>query len=255
MSAAVGAISATKDVTFSSQREEEELVKNDDMKNTAALGDDQPSLSQLPEGDDHNAEEGDLDEEDDEVAALKSEKELVLGPQFSLKEQLEKDKDDESLRKWKEQLLGSVDLSTAGESKEPEVKVLSLTIMCRGRPDIVLPIPFTNKPKSSLFTLKDGCHIRMRFTFTVSKNIVSGLKYTNTVWKTGVRVDNSKRMLGTFSPRQDPYTYETEEETVPSSMFVRGWYCVRAKFLDDDGKCYLDMSYYFEIQKNWPKSS
>lgn len=92
MSAAVGAVSATKDVTFSSQREEEELVKNDDMKNTAALGDDQPSLSQLPEGDDHNAEEGDLDEEDDEVAALKSEKELVLGPQFSLKEQLEKDK-------------------------------------------------------------------------------------------------------------------------------------------------------------------
>lgn len=86
------AISATKDVTFSSQREEEELVKNDDMKNKAALGDDQPSLSQLPEGDDHNAEEGDLDEEDDEVAALKSEKELVLGPQFSLKEQLEKDK-------------------------------------------------------------------------------------------------------------------------------------------------------------------
>lgn len=36
-------------------------------------------------------------------------------------------------------------------------------------------------------------------------------------------------MLGTFSPRQDPYTYETEEETVPSSMFARGWYCVRTK--------------------------
>ncbi|CAB4263080.1 unnamed protein product [Prunus armeniaca] len=249
MSAAVGAISATKDVTFSSQREEEELVKNDDMKNTAALGDDQPSLSQLPVGDDHNAEEGDLDEEDDEVAALKSEKELVLGPQFSLKEQLEKDKEMEG-NNFLEVLI-----SLLLESKEPEVKVLSLTIMCRGRPDIVLPIPFTNKPKSSLFTLKDGCHIRMRFTFTVSKNIVSGLKYTNTVWKTGVRVDNSKRMLGTFSPRQDPYTYETEEETVPSSMFARGWYCVRTKFLDDDGKCYLDMSYYFEIQKNWPKSS
>ncbi|BFG15571.1 hypothetical protein CerSpe_018440 [Prunus speciosa] len=251
--AAVGAISATKDVTFSSQTEEEELVKNDDMKNKAALGDDQPSLSQLPEGDDHNAEEGDLDEEDDEVAALKSEKKLVLGPQFSPKEQLDKDKDDESLRKWKE--LGSVDLSTAGESKEPEVKVLSLTIMCQGRPDLVLPIPFTNKPKSSLFTLKDGCHYRFRFTFIVSKNIVSGLKYTYTVWKTGVRVDNTKGMLGTFSPKQDPYTYETEEKNVPSSMFVRGRYCVRTKFEDEDGKCYLDMSYYFEIQKNWPKSS
>lgn len=36
-------------------------------------------------------------------------------------------------------------------------------------------------------------------------------------------------MLGTFSPRQDPYTYETEEETVPASMFARGRYCVRSK--------------------------
>jgi len=35
-----------------------------------------------------------------------------LGPQYTLKEQIEKDKDDESLRKWKEQLLGSVDFET-----------------------------------------------------------------------------------------------------------------------------------------------
>ncbi|CAL1381939.1 unnamed protein product [Linum trigynum] len=52
---------------------------------------------------------GDDDEDDDEVA-----NKLELGPQYSLKEQLEKDKDDESLRKWKEQLLGSVDFENIG---------------------------------------------------------------------------------------------------------------------------------------------
>ncbi|KAB2623064.1 rho GDP-dissociation inhibitor 1-like [Pyrus ussuriensis x Pyrus communis] len=253
MSAAVGAISATKGATFNSQMAEEELV-NSDKKNMAASVEKPSQL--LPKGDDGHSDEVDLDEEGDEVAALESEKDqLVLGPQFSLKEQLEKDKDDESLRKWKEQLLGSVDLSAVGETKEPEVRVLSLTIVCRGRPDLVLPIPLTHKPKSSLFTLKEGCQYRIKFTFSVSKNIVSGLKYTNTVWKTGVRVDNSKRMLGTFSPQEEPYIYETAEDTVPASIFARGWYCVRTKFLDDDGKCYLDMSYYFEIQKNWPKST
>ncbi|XP_048437186.1 GDSL esterase/lipase At5g62930-like [Pyrus x bretschneideri] len=56
-----------------------------------------------PVDEDGRNDEVDLDEEDNEVAALESEKDqLVLGPQFSLKEQLEKDNDDESLRKWKE---------------------------------------------------------------------------------------------------------------------------------------------------------
>ncbi|XP_061338728.1 rho GDP-dissociation inhibitor 1-like [Gastrolobium bilobum] len=230
MSAAVRAVSSTtKDVSFNPHLEEE--LKNSDGANT------------------DDAEE--TEPEDDDDSKLESDRELDLGPQFSLKEQLEKDRDDESLRKWKEQLLGSVDISTVGESKDPEVKILSLTITSPDRPDLTLPIPFNNDPKKSLFILKEGSQCRMKFTFTVSNNIVSGLKYTNIVWKTGVRVDSRKRMLGTFSPQQEPYTYDLEEETTPSGMFVRGTYAARTKFVDDDKRCYLDVSYYFEIQKNW----
>ncbi|KAL6188904.1 hypothetical protein ACLB2K_040295 [Fragaria x ananassa] len=252
MSAAVEAMSATKDVGFTSQVQEVEF-KNDTNRNKDEGG--KPSLHHRDENDELK-DEVDPDEED-ELTTLKCDKELAIGPKFSLKEQLDKDKDDESLRKWKQQLLGSVDLSAlaVGESKEAEVRILSLTMMFRDRPELVLPIPFTNKPKSSLFTLKGGSKYRTKFTFTVSKNIVSGLMYTTSVWKTGVKVHNSKKMLGTFSPRQDPYTYETEEDTTPSGMFARGWYFVRTKFLDDDGKCYLDASYYFEIQKNWATPS
>ncbi|KAB1213465.1 Rho GDP-dissociation inhibitor 1 [Morella rubra] len=242
-SAAVGAISSTRDVTLNPQMEEEELKNN---KNNEVEGE----TGQLPHGDDDQGDD-ELEEEDD--AELKFGKEFDLGPQFSLKEQLEKDKDDESLRKWKELLLGSIDLSIYGETKEPEVKIESLTIQCPGRPDLVIPIPFVKNSKSSLFTLKEGSQYRLKFIFTVSKNIVSGLKYANFVWKTGLRVDTSNRMLGTFSPQQDPYTCEMEEETTPSGMFARGLYRARTKFLDDDGKCYLDVSYYFEIQRNWPK--
>jgi len=36
-------------------------------------------------------------------------------------------------------------------------------------------------------------------------------------------------MLGTFSPKQEPYTFELEEETIPSGMFVRGTYAARTK--------------------------
>ncbi|XP_062088227.1 rho GDP-dissociation inhibitor 1-like [Humulus lupulus] len=188
------------------------------------------------------------DDEDDEG------KKIELGPQFTLKEQLEKDKDDESLRRWKEQLLGTVDMESVGETLEPEVKISSLAIKSPGRPDICLTIPENGNPKGCWFTLKEGSRYSLMFTFQVSNNIVSGLKYTNTVWKTGVRVDSTKEMLGTYSPQSEAYTYEMPEESTPSGIFARGSYSARSKFLDDDNKCYLEINYTFEIRKDWQSS-
>lgn len=187
------------------------------------------------------------EEEDDE------EKKIELGPQCTLKEQLEKDKDDESLRRWKEQLLGAVDLGAVGdvESLEPEVKIMSLAIKSAGRNDIVLAIPEDGKPQGLWFTLKEGSKYRLEFTFVVSHNIVSGLRYTNTVWKTGVKVDSTKEMIGTFSPQGEPYKHEMPEEKTPSGMFARGSYSAKSKFFDDDNKCYLEINYTFDIRKEW----
>ncbi|KAL6494197.1 hypothetical protein OROGR_030997 [Orobanche gracilis] len=114
------------------------------------------------------------DDDDDE------DRKIELGPQCTLKEQLEKDKDDESLRRWKEQLLGSVDINAVGETLEPEVKILSLAIKSADRADIVLPIPEGGNPKGMWFTLKEGSRYSLMFTFQVNHNIVSGLKYTTT---------------------------------------------------------------------------
>ncbi|XXG78745.1 hypothetical protein AAC387_Pa08g2622 [Persea americana] len=225
MSAVMGALSGSKDIpldhpNMEKEKEEEKKEKREE-------------------------EDGENDDDDEEEM-------VVLGPQVPLKEQLEKDKDDESLRRWKEQLLGSVDVTSVGETSEPEVKITSLTIITPDRPDMVIPVPFVPNSKGYAFALKDGSRYRLKFTFNVSNNIVSGLRYTNTVWKTGVKVENTKVMLGTFSPQQEPYTYELEEETTPSGLFARGSYSAKTKFVDDDGKCYLDISYCFEIRKDWP---
>ncbi|XP_010533780.1 PREDICTED: rho GDP-dissociation inhibitor 1-like [Tarenaya hassleriana] len=185
------------------------------------------------------------DEEDDDV------KKIELGPMIALKEQLEKDKDDESLRRWKEQLLGTVDLNDVGETPDPVVKILNLAIRSPERDDIVLTIPEDGNPKGLWFTLKEGSKYTLIFTFRVTNNIVSGLRYHNTVWKTGVKVDSTKEMLGTFSPQAEPYIHEIPEETTPSGMFARGSYSARTKFVDDDNKCYLEINYTFDIRKNW----
>ncbi|CAI9086889.1 OLC1v1020813C1 [Oldenlandia corymbosa var. corymbosa] len=165
------------------------------------------------------------DEDDDETDGNN----IQLGPQFTLKELQEKDKDDESLRRWKEQLLGSVDINSVGETLDPEVRILSLAIKSPGREDIFLPIPEDGNPKGPWFVLKEGCRYSLKFTFQVNNNIVSGLKYTNTVWKTGIKVDGTKQMIGTFSPQLEPYTHEMPEETTPSGMFARGSYSARTK--------------------------
>ncbi|CAM0944504.1 unnamed protein product [Alopecurus aequalis] len=195
-----------------------------------------------------------VDEDDEDEDGDKVPEHIDLGPILSIKDQLEKDKDDESLRRWKEQLLGSVDLNSVGETLEPDVKIMSLSIQSPGRPDIVLPLPVEPNAKGVWFTLKEGSMYKLKFTFSVSNNIVSGLRYTNRVWKTGLKVDTTKEMLGTFSPQPEEYTYVTPEETTPSGMFARGSYSAKTKFLDDDRKCYLKIDYTFDIRREWPSS-
>ncbi|XP_031476848.1 rho GDP-dissociation inhibitor 1-like [Nymphaea colorata] len=266
MSAVMGAL---KNVGFCSEIEKDKVLEENggiagpsgDVRANGGGGDEVEKLSRksshasicsTDDGDDGEDDEDGDDDGVDESTKSKDETAIALGPQCTLKEQIEKDKEDESLRRWKEQLLGSVDLTAVGEALEPEVKIMSLAISSPGRPDLHLPIPFVPNAKGYAFALKDGSTYRLKFTFQVSKNIVSGLKYTNTVWKTGIRVDSTRVMLGTFSPQQEPYTYELEEETTPSGIFARGSYSARTKFVDDDGKVYLDINYSFEIRKEWP---
>jgi len=239
MSSTVGTVSNSKNMGF---EEEEEVGEKSGVEES---GDESVAhvKRSLSEGSFCATE----DEDEDEEGRSK----IQIGPQYTLKEQLEKDKDDESLRRWKEQLLGSVDVSSVGETLEPEVKILSLSILSPNRPEIVLPIPEDGKPKGLWFTLKEGSPYSLRFSFQVKNNIVCGLKYTNTVWKTGLKVDSTKEMLGTFSPQQEHYTHVIPEETTPSGFFARGSYSARSKFIDDDNKCYLEINYTFDIQKDW----
>lgn len=238
---AAGAISSSKDMGGGKKSDQETEKENqDDTDNETVEG----IGRQMSEASVSAAEE-----EEDEEGSNK----IQLGPQCTLKEQIEKDKDDESLRRWKEQLLGAVDFESVGETLEPEVKFIQLSILSPDRPDIVLDIPEDGKPKGLWFTLKEGSPHNLKFSFQVTNNIVSGLKYTNTVWKTGVKVDSTKEMIGTFSPQPEPYTHLMPEETTPSGIFARGSYSARSKFLDDDNKCYLEINYTFDIRKEWAK--
>jgi Rho GDP-dissociation inhibitor len=183
---------------------------------------------------------------------------LEAGPQVPLKEHLEKDKEDESLRRWKEQLLGSAaSLETIGDkfhSDHAEVKVSRLGIRAKGREELELPLPLTattNVPWGHAFSLKEASHYQLKFIFTVRNNIVSGLTCINTVWKAGIMVQEMRTMLGTFTPQQEAYVHILAEQLTPSGAFTRGPYSARRQFIDDDGTVCLHVNYSFEICKDW----
>ncbi|TXG63868.1 hypothetical protein EZV62_010862 [Acer yangbiense] len=175
---------------------------------------------------------------------------FVPGPLLSLKEQIDKDKDDDSLRRWKEKLLGCVEGNLNGQM-EPEVKFHSIGIVSDDFGEISTPLPVDeNQSARVLFTLREGSQYQLKLTFSVLHNIVSGLTYSNTVWKAGLKVDQMKGMLGTYAPQREPYVYSLEEETTPTGVLARGIYSAKLKFEDDDKRCHMELKYSFEIKKS-----
>lgn len=71
---------------------------------------------------------------------------------------------------------------------EPEVKFHSIGIISDDYGEINTNLPVSeNQSGRVLFTLLEGSEYRLKLTFTVSHNIVSGLMYSNTVWKGGLQ--------------------------------------------------------------------
>jgi Rho GDP-dissociation inhibitor len=75
----------------------------------------------------------------------------------------------------------------ADDGVDPQVSLLSMSILSPGRPELDIPLPSVSTYKTHLFTLKEGSKYRLQFRFAVRKNIVSGLTYVHTVWKSGIK--------------------------------------------------------------------
>lgn len=197
--------------------------------------------------DDHDHEHEHDNEHDHEhhqkvVSSFRPEKPLPL------KEQIERDKDDESLRKWKEDLLGSLEHHLDGEHTHPQVKFLSLRILVEERDPMVIPLDSSG---AHHFVLKEKCRYRLEFEFEVRNELLLGFVYHNKVWRMGKQVHKRRTMLGAYGPQVAHYHFITQEEVTPSGMLARGHYTAKTLFLDDDGNVYLEYDYTFDIKKDW----
>lgn len=174
----------------------------------------------------------------------------------SMQEILAKDKEDESLEKYKKALLGDGATGVAAiiEPNDPR-KVIpkSLVLKVEGRSDVELDLTGSDltKLKEQPFTIKEGISYQMQINFYVQREIVSGLKYIQHTYRKGIKVDKDSYMIGSYGPKADLQSYKTPSEEAPTGMLARGSYTVKSMFIDDDKTEHLKWEWAFDIKKDW----
>uniref|UniRef100_A0A8C9NAK1 Rho GDP dissociation inhibitor gamma n=2 Tax=Passeroidea TaxID=175121 RepID=A0A8C9NAK1_SERCA len=103
----------------------------------------------------------------------------------SLREIQELDPGDESLRKYKQALLGAI--PAAVDASVPNVQVTKLTLMCEQAPG---PITMDltgdlEELRGRAFVLKEGVDYRVKVSFKVNREIVCGLRCLHLTYRRG----------------------------------------------------------------------
>jgi hypothetical protein len=174
----------------------------------------------------------------------------------SLDEIVNQDAEDESLRKYKEALLGSGLKGNVivDESNPNKVIIEKLSLLVEGRPEIFLDLTKTPEEiKKKSFTLKEGCKYRIKIYFYAQREIVSGLKYVHKVYTKGINVDKTEQMMGSYPPKKELQSFTAQEDEAPSGTFKRGNYKIKSKFVDDDKNEFVNWEWNLAIKKDWEK--
>jgi len=175
-------------------------------------------------------------------------------PQKTIEEILEADKEDESLRRYKEALLGGAASGNVivDPNDSRRVIVKKLALMVEGRNDMELDLTGDlSKLKESKFKIKEGVSYKIRIDFIVQREIVHGLKYVQKTSRKVVTVDTMTHMVGSYAPKETIQSYTTPLEEAPSGLLYRGDYSITSVFTDDDKNDHLKWEWKFEISKDW----
>lgn len=174
-------------------------------------------------------------------------------PQKTIDELLKLDNEDESLRKYKEALLGSQADKIIIDANNPKnVIVKRLALVVADRPDMVLQLDGDlTSLKKQAFSIKEGIQYKIRIEFYVQREIVHGLKYVQKTSRLGVPVDKMTQMVGSYPPKDEVQSFTTNYEEAPSGMLARGEYSVSSLFTDDDKSEHLKWEWSLKVEKDW----
>ncbi|XP_042361799.1 rho GDP-dissociation inhibitor 3 isoform X2 [Plectropomus leopardus] len=175
----------------------------------------------------------------------------VAPVQKTLEEIQQLDKDDESLVKYKQTLLGTTPM--LADPNVPNVQVTRLTLLCDDAPkQITMDLTGDlSALKEKTFCLKEGVMYRLKIHFKVNREIVSGLRYHHSTTRKGITVDKVSYMVGSYGPKADEIEFLCPFEEAPKGMISRGHYQFKSRFIDDDKIVYLEWEWNLDIKNDW----
>ncbi|CAD6188833.1 unnamed protein product [Caenorhabditis auriculariae] len=193
------------------------------------------------------SQHSEMDNDSSDVAA-----DYKLPAQKTIDELLNADAGDESLEKYKRTLLGSQPTEIVVNPNDTRtVLVQSVELIVEGRDPIKMDLSSPEKLSDLVFNVKEGATYRLKFSFYVQREIVSGLKYAHKVKRAAITVDSDKYMMGSYAPKNELQFYMSPPEEAPSGALHRGKYKVHSKISDDDDKVYLQWDWIMNFGKDW----
>jgi len=178
----------------------------------------------------------------------------------NMSEMLAADAEDESLRRYKESLLGAAAKGDLGNTSDPRRVVITEYRIAfapeEERPDIVFSfatLEGVEKLKEKGVEMKEGCKYKFVISFHVQHDIVAGMKFVHTV-KKAIFKNKEELMIGSYPPASVPHNFtfpRHEYLEAPAGMMYRGTYSCKNQFIDSDGVNHLELDYDLRINKTW----
>jgi Rho GDP-dissociation inhibitor len=173
-------------------------------------------------------------------------------------ELLAMDSADESLRKYKESLLGGAAHGDLGNTNDPRrvvVEEFRIIFAPDEKTDDIVHLLSTpeglNKLENEGITMTEGCQFKFRISFRVQHEIVAGVKFINNVSRMMVN-DKEEIVIGSYPPSSVPHVFDFPKwgfSEAPKGMMFRGKYKVRNSFVDSDKVKHLEFEYELNVIK------
>ncbi|VDD75558.1 unnamed protein product [Mesocestoides corti] len=216
----------------------------------------------------------------DEADLIKTNDGYKAPEKKTIDELVKLDAEDESLKRYKESLLGGTKICSPFPNDPRKFILQKLEIVVEGGPTHEIDLSSTshltfsffhfcllngltlclfltelNVPNLDLDKLRDnpiemieGSQYHVQITFFIQHDIVAGLRYAQSSTKKVFRSVETV-MLGSYAPRESPYVWRSEDEEVQSGVMFRGHYNITSVFTDDDDQEHLKFKWAIKIVK------
>lgn len=171
-------------------------------------------------------------------------------------ELLNQDAQDESLARYKENLLGkSTVAGDLGNTKDERKVVLQefQVVFEDGSSTVILNTNIQDhQTELGKLQMKEGTKYRLKIVFNVQHSIVTGLRFNFKVKKSFLS-KSEDIMMGSYGPRTEPHIFQYPRHSwlqAPQGKLTRGDYKSSLALRDSDENQHLHLEFTFKIVKN-----